>query len=203
MTENADLKRLEKKAWTTSYHQDGLVDFFLGFLLIAGFLGYSAGDLGRVLGPVLQLSSAGFLVLSKKLITVPRMGLVEFGPGRRARKRNTALIATFAVAATIVLLVLTITGNVGWIRDNHTAFSILLGVGIWLVFSFFAYMQDFQRLYGLGALFATAITLSELSDSPIPVLVAGVVACVSGLTLLRRFLGRYPLPTDAELRGNG
>ena len=202
MTKNADLKRLEKKAWT-SYHGDGLVDFFLGFLLIAGFLGYSAGDAGRILGPVLQLSSAGFLILSKKLITVPRMGLVEFGPQRRARKRKTALIATVVVLGTVALLVLTLTGNVGWIRDNHTAFSILLGVGDWLVFSFFAFMQDFQRLYILGALFAAAITLTELLDSPIPILVAGVAACIAGLILLKRFLRRYPLPTEAELGSNG
>jgi hypothetical protein len=199
---NVDLKRLERKAWT-SYHQDGLVDFFLGFLLIAGFIGYNAGDLGRVLGPILQLSSAGFLILSKKLVTVPRMGLVEFGPERKARKRKTALIATVAVLATVALLVLTLTGNIGWIRDNHTAFSILLGVGIWLVFSFFAYMQDFQRLYTLGALFATTITLSELLDTSIPILVAGVAACISGLILFKRFLGRYPLPTEAELGSNG
>ena len=202
MTKNAELKRLERKAWT-SYHQDGLVDFFLGFLLIAGFLGYNIGDAGRVLGPILQLSSAGFLILSKKLITVPRMGLVEFGPERRAKKRKTALIATVAVIATVALLVLTLTGNIGWIRDNHTAFSILLGAGIWLVFSFFAYMQDFQRLYMLGALFATAIMLSELLNNPIPILVAGVAACISGLVQLKRFLARYPLPTEAELGSNG
>lgn len=202
MTQTTDLRQLERKAWT-SFHQDGLVDAFLGLLLIAGFLGYMGGDFWRIVSPILQLSCAGFLVVAKKLITVPRMGLVKFGPERRARRRKTALIASFAVFATVALLVLTLTGRAGWISDNHTAFSILLGLGIALVFGFFAYMQDFRRLYLLGTIFAAAIMFAELSGNRIPILVGGVAATASGLLLLTRFMRRYPIPTETELRSNG
>jgi hypothetical protein len=194
--DKTDLRQLEKKAWT-SYHQDGLVDLFLGLLLVAGFVAYT-GWLGRVGGPILQLSCAFFLIAAKKWITVPRMGIVKFGPERRARKKKTALIASIAVLATVGLLVLTLTGRVGWIRQNHVAFSILLGVGVWLVFIVMAYMQDFTRLYAIGALFAAAITASELLDSSLPLLIAGATAFTSGLVQLVRFLRRYPLPTNAS-----
>jgi hypothetical protein len=196
--EKTDLKQLERKAWT-SYHQDGLVDLFLGFLLIAGVLGYT-GSLGRVGGPILQLSCPLFLLAAKKWITVPRMGMVKFGPERTAKRKRTAFVASIAVLITAGLLVLTIAGRVGWIRDNHTAFSVLLGVGVWLVFIVMAYMQDFTRLYAVGALFAGAIATRELLDNSIPLLIAGLVASTSGITLLVQFLRKYPLP-GSELDG--
>jgi len=186
------LQQLERKAWT-SYHQDGLVDLFLGLLLIAGFFG-EVGSLGRVAGPILQLSCAFFLIAAKKWITVPRMGIVKFGPERRAKRRKTAFVASVAVLITMGLLALTMAGRVGWIRDNHTAFSVLLGAGIWLVFIVMAYMQDFNRLYAIGALFAVAVAARELLDNSILLLIAGVVASASGTVLLVQFLRKYPLP---------
>jgi hypothetical protein len=190
--DTTDLKQLERKAWT-SYHQDGLVDLFLGLLLIAGFFG-DVGSLGRVAGPVLQLSCAFFLIAAKKWITVPRMGIVKFGPERRKKRKKTAFVASVAVLITMGLLGLTMAGRVGWIRDNQTAFSFLLGAGVWLVFIVMAYMQDFNRLYAIGALFAGAIAARELLDNRIFLLIAGLVASAFGIVLLVHFLRKYPLP---------
>ncbi len=198
MPDKTDLKELERKAWM-SYHQDGLVDLFLGLLLIAGFIGYT-GTIGRVGGPILQLSCAFLLIAAKKWITVPRMGLVKFGPERRAKRRKTVFIASVAVLLTMLLLAFTMAGRIGWIRDNHTAFSFLLGAGIWLIFSVMAYMQDFHRLYVIGGLFAVAIATSELLGSSVPLLITGLLAFTGGAVLFVRFLRRYPLPL-AELNG--
>lgn len=200
MPHTTDLKQLERKAWT-SYHQDGLVDLFLGLLLIAGFFG-EVGSLGRVAGPILQLSCAFFLIAAKKWITVPRMGTVRFGPERRAKRKKTAFVASVAVLITMGLLALTMAGRVGWIRDNHTAFSLLLGAGVWLVFIVMAYMQDFNRLYAIGALFAGAIAARELLDNRIFLLIAGLVASAFGIVLLVQFLRKYPLPAGKLDRPN-
>jgi hypothetical protein len=198
MSHGIDLKDLERKAWT-SFHRDGLVEAYLGLLLLAGFLAGLTPN-WRLFGPILQLSAVALFFAAKKLVTVPRMGLVKFGPERKAKRKKTAILMGTIFLLTVALLIMTLTGRVAWIRENHTAFSFALGLGVWFVFAVIAYWGDFGRLYLIGCVFAAAITGSELSDEPIPFLVVGLCLLIVGLVQLALFLRRYPLLRESEFR---
>ena len=198
MSRGIDLTELERKAWT-SFHRDGLVEAYLGLLLLAGFVG-SLTPNWRLIGPILQLSAVAVFFVAKRLITVPRMGLVKFGPARKAKRKKTAAVMSIIFLLTAALVIMTLTGQVGWIRENHTAFSLLLGLGVWFVFTVIAYWGDFRRLYPIGFAFAAAITWSELTNDPIPFLVVGSSLLIVGLVQLVLFLRRYPLLHETGFR---
>ena len=88
MPDQLDLRTLERKAWR-SMHADGLFDLFFGWMLLVGFLRDVTGW-----PPVTLLDLAGVLIfiLGKYFITVPRMGVVKFGPAREARRTKVAII---------------------------------------------------------------------------------------------------------------
>ncbi|KPJ93485.1 MAG: hypothetical protein AMS18_05620 [Gemmatimonas sp. SG8_17] len=193
-----DLKELERKAWT-SFHRDGLLEAYLGLLLLAGFVGGMTPN-WHLLGPILQLSAVAVFFAAKRLVTIPRMGLVKFGPERKAKRKRTAVVMSTIFLLTVTLLIMTLLGRVGWIRENHTAFSFALGLGVWFVFAVMAYWGDSRRLYLIGFAFAVAITASELSDDPIPFLGVGSCLLIVGLVQLALFLRRYPLIPETDFR---
>jgi hypothetical protein len=188
---NQDLKRLERKAWQ-SYHQDGLAEVFVGLLLVLAFLAGISGE-RRFFVYIPMLLTGPALILAKRIITVPRMGQVKFGPARKARLRKLRTVAIVAFALTIVLLVMTILG-VDWVPEQRLLVSFGLGAMIALLFAAAAYWKDFPRMYGVGLLVGAAFTVTELLDSPVPLLVAGGILMAVGLVILTSFLRKYPIP---------
>jgi hypothetical protein len=191
MTEQLNLKQLERKAWQL-YHQDGLVEVFLGILLILAFLAGISGD-RRFFVYVPMLLTGPALILAKRIITVPRMGQVKFGAERKAKLRKLRVMAVVAFALTVALLVITILG-VDWIPKQRVLFGIGLGTMIALIFAAVAYWKDFPRLYAVGVVIGSAFTVTELLDSPLPLLVAGGAVLAVGLAILVAFMRKYPIP---------
>ena len=76
------MKDLERKAYI-SYHNDGLLDIFIGFVVIC-FALYIMFDFTAFAG-IYSALGITMMTLAKKLITVPRVGIVNFGPERRAK----------------------------------------------------------------------------------------------------------------------
>ena len=90
MEQQIDLKELERKVWT-SFYNDGLGDIFLGCLVLmfalAPILGrFGLGDFwsSAVFIPFLTIIYI-LIVLIRKRVVVPRIGLVSFGQARKQR----------------------------------------------------------------------------------------------------------------------
>ncbi len=200
MSEPLNLKELERKAWQ-SFQQDGLMEVFLGALLVLAFLAGIAGE-QRFFVYIVMLLLGPMLFLTKRYVTVPRIGQVQFGPKRKANQRLLAVVAVVAVGLTLALMLLAMRGS-SWLRDNHVLISFGLGGMVALVFTAMAYLKDFPRLYIVGLLIGAAFTVTQLLDNPAPLLVVGSILFVVGLAILARFVRQYPVPSAGVSHGSG
>ena len=112
MSQNIDLKQIERNVYP-SFHQDGLIDLFLGFIMLVSILSSTLDTSGVsdsvriaiyipfmvVLGPVLYM-------LGKKYISFPRMGYVK--PGSKQKRKRRIIIFSVITAILITLVILTI-----------------------------------------------------------------------------------------------
>jgi hypothetical protein len=189
-----DLEQLERKAWT-SYFEDGLWDIFFGLMMLT--MGV------RALTDNVWFTSmmiAGVLVPSvgKRLVTIPRIGRVKFGPARKARHGKVRAVVAISVLGTLVSLLL---GLWTGLYPSGAVGAFVLAIWVPLVFGLMAYYMDFGRLYAYGLLFAASAVLWELLGSPagpIAFSVSGSAALLVGLVLLTRFVGKYPKAAPEE-----
>ena len=92
-----NLTDIEKKAYRSTF-QDGIWDIFLGLVLLILAVGALLSNRGMPEGRqmtvliVLQAAAVAFFIAGKKCITVPRMGLVKFGPQRKGKIRRSHLV---------------------------------------------------------------------------------------------------------------
>ena|GEM_PF-4152315 len=87
MTQNIDLKELERKAYL-SYHGDGLLDIFLGLIIVFFSVGIATDIL--FIGSIFPPLGVPVFALIKRSLTVPRIGFVHFSGERKARNRKKA-----------------------------------------------------------------------------------------------------------------
>jgi hypothetical protein len=198
--QDINLKELERKAWK-SYHQDGLWDVFIGLMLLS--LGVAALTDSTTVHVVLTLTALAVFFVGKRFVTVPRMGLVEFGAERRAKKAKIAAVlsVTFLLGLVLYVVVTLSSGALDWMRDQRVLFPVGVGVMMMSVFSMMGCWMDFGRLYLIGLAFALAFTSMMLLHNPIVFFIAGAAVLVPGLFIFVRFLRRYPLPPEPEARG--
>jgi len=213
MSQNIDLKALEKKVFT-SFHQDGLIDLFLGFMMLISILSSTLDASGVsdsvriviylplmvILGPVLY-------VLGKKYLTFPRMGYVKLG-SKQSRKRR---IIVFAIITAVLLTLVILTAILGNSAGN--AGSVLgIGAEYWSsaivtliiigIFSIIALLLMVPRFYLLGIIVGMSEPLYMLLKHYTYIHYIGVIAygipavilLVMGTIILNRFIKKYPLP---------
>jgi hypothetical protein len=223
MPRDINLKELERRAWRSVF-QDGLWDIYLGLLLMAmAILTLLAKtDLSQVQIYTIYL---GLMVLAmlvlwagKRVITIPRLGRVKFGPKGRARKKKARIILAISVLVGLVLFVFTWLAFKGdWDEGLPLQYIIpaVWAVNMLTVFSMGAYFLDFDRLYLIGVLYALPVPvdflLRELTGVRLGFVVFAVPAAVIliiGVTTFVRFLREYPKPVEENqlaeraLRGN-
>ncbi len=92
------LKELEKKAFT-SYHQDGLLDIFLGIGIIVFGLGMATDQF--YFGSIMPAILFPLWAAAKKAITIPRIGLVNFSPERKIRIKIEVLFLSYCASFTV------------------------------------------------------------------------------------------------------
>jgi hypothetical protein len=187
------LARIERRAWL-SYHEDGLIDLAFGLLLIFAFAG-SVADRYRYAAYVLLLLVGPALAFAKRKITVPRLGAVEFSPERKTRKRHVVLVIAGLVGGTAGLILAL--GNHEWLRAHPSVVAALFTLMVFLAFAAVAHWMDLTRMYVVGLLFGSAFGLTELADTPLPLLAAGTIVAMSGGFRLIRFL-RSHAPAAVE-----
>jgi len=213
MSQTISLKELERKAWT-SYFQDGLWDIFLGLLLLAmavwallSDVGFSE-SLGRAIFIGLEVMAILVLWVGKKIITVPRMGRVKFGPKRKTRLnwvRVVLLLSVLVGAGVFVAGGLAVRSNRPVWLNASFLFPAVWVVNAMVVFSLGAYFLDFSRLYLIGVMYALAVPLDILfrkfESMDLTFIAFGIPAMVIliiGLVVFIRFLRDYPLlPEEA------
>jgi hypothetical protein len=196
MAENLRLEEAERRAWTV-YYEDGLWDIFLGLLLLGGGLRSLNGSLWFYLFIV-----AGVLafVLGRKFMTIPRVGVIKFGPQREHRRRVLLILLLVSVLLAIALLLPPALG----LAAPGAAAGLVLAFAVPLVLVYMAYLLDFRRLYGYAFLVAIFMIITELfspeAGSWVQVGV-GVIVLIVGLWQLISFLRSYPLPVTQEMAG--
>lgn len=201
MGKKINLRDLERKAYL-SYHQDGILDTFIGFnILLFGL--WLLADMAYLAGAFVAIFTPIYAQV-KKQITVPRLGYVKFAPPRTAKLRKTTLLLVIAgVLALVPGLLLFVTTEMGMLAPINFLIKygmIVIGVAGAVLLSVVAYISDLRRLYPYSALFLTLFISGHFLSIPFPyyLITLGTVILLSGLYLLIRFLHNYPLPTGEK-----
>jgi hypothetical protein len=206
MTKQNTLREVERKAYI-SYHQDGLLDIFVGVYALAFGLGIVADTL-------LDFSFAAFMpgvlvaiflpiwIEAKRKITMPRIGFVKFGA--KGSNKLFAIFTGLLVAGLGVFFAFTLVtlhdGRPVWIETMLQYGMLLTGLGGGVIASLFAYTMGLKRLYGYGLLWFTLFASGQFLSVSFEylLLTIGSVIIASGAALLVRFVRKYPLPKGAH-----
>lgn len=197
MQQNINLKELEMKAYT-SYHEDGLLDLFLG-LGIIGFVETVFFNMTSTASIIPALAIV-FYMVAKKKITIPRIGHVKF-----SLNRNPRLLFVQGLLVLILLLGLFF-GLLVWRVDasGETPFwmkivlekypHLVVGLVGALLFCLTAYATGIGRFYGYSTLTLILFVggwMLGIQAKRIALLF-GVAMVLAGFALLICFLRKYP-----------
>ena len=211
--QDIDLKNLERKVWT-SFFEDGIWDIYLGLLLSGLAVGAFFTDVGlteqySIFGHIgVVILAILFLLLGKRLITLPRMGTVHFGPRGRARITKAQIIlaiSCFMGLAAFMLVSSAVTNVTMRQQIMDFIFPSFWVTTMLVVFSFAAYFLNYRRLFFIGLMYAISIPADKIMRQflhiDLTVLAFGVPSLVilaMGFIVLARFLKKYPLLQEEE-----
>lgn len=203
---NINLKNLERKAYL-SYHQDGILDFFIGFnILLFGL--WILADMVYLAGAFVAISTPIYAQM-KKQITIPRLGYVKFSPSRTAKSQKTILLLVIAGFLAFIpgvfLFVTTDMGIQAPIQFLIDYGMIVIGVAGMVLITAVAYLTELQRLNAYAVLFLVLFMSGHFLSYPFAyyLIALGTAILVSGAYLLINFQRRYPLPRGDEMHAQG
>ena len=216
MSQMLDLDQIERKIWTRTF-QDGLLDIYLGLILVAvGISGITLRtDLPAPWPLVIYFILAACCWLlwagSKRFITAPRLGHVKPGPKAKARRSKMAAVGFVSVSLTSLILLLSIVAwNSGVSRDDRL-FHILAQTGVevslLLAFGLGAYFMEFDRMYVIGLLYAFGVgglllyVMEDMSAGIYMTFAAAAAVTIMGIVIFIRFLHNHPVPIVGEPHG--
>jgi len=206
LSDDIDLKEIERRA-LTAYHEDGLLDIFMGgFLLFIGLMAFIQLEHLNILVSFLPGLGALLYYEVKKLVTYPRIGYMKFTHERRARVARNSIIVI--VVTGFVTLTGLFTGmgapeSAPWGVLLLNKYNLLFQGGV-LAFIFLTLgrIMGVSRLYRYSVLSLLVFPAGYLYlDSPYMVTlqnmgtqcaIIGVVMVGYGALHLRRFIVRYP-----------
>jgi hypothetical protein len=197
-----NLKKIEKRTYI-SYHQDGLLDIFIGFyillfafgILLNSLTDYTMWFLVPSFFPAIMIP---IWISIKKRVTMPRIGFVKFRTG--GANKMTGIFIGLMVAGLGVFLVFTLfSTSQPWavaLRDILVSYStIIIGVGSALISSLFAYTMGLNRLYGYGLFSLILFLIAFFIIIPFEyiLLTIAITIVFYGFVLLKRFIQKYPI----------
>lgn len=202
-----NLTNIEKKAYRSTF-QDGLWDIFLGLILliiaVIALLSNRGMPEKRQMTVLILLQAVALaaFIAGKKRITVPRMGLVKFGPQRKAKIRKSRMVLVGSVVAGIGVFVVAMLAMRGRSAGRSSLLSLLplaWVVNAIVVFSLLGYYLDCRRLYAYGLLFALPVPFdmaikkfAGVNLSPVTFAVPAIIMLIVGTALLLSFLRQHP-----------
>ena len=193
MTQAIDLKEIEKKVWTSTF-ENGISDIGIGLVLLVSTICQMFNDERFYLYP-LFIVPALFIIIAKKYITVPRMGLVKFSRERNKKRYMLFLVMTISI---VFLLMLTTKG----LLQQLPMTSLIVGAIVFIIPCSIAYFLNWDRMYIYAVLFTLSFALNEVTIANTGViasgayawLISGMMITVVGIVYLVRFMKKYPLP---------
>jgi hypothetical protein len=193
MTEAIDLKGLEKKVWTSTF-EDGITDIGIGLVLLVSTICQILNDEHFYLY-LLYIVPALFIIIAKKYITAPRMGLVKFSRERNKKMYTLFLVMTISI---VFLLMLTTKG----LLQQLPMTSLIVGAIVFIIPCSIAYFLNWDRMYIYAVLFTLSFALNEMTIAKTGViasgayawLISGMMITLVGIVYLLRFMNKYPLP---------
>lgn len=195
MSDKINLKEIEKKAYL-SYHQDGLLDLFLGIAII--LFGFGMATDQAYIGGIMPAIFFPLWAVIKKSVTIPRIGNVNFGTDRKIRikKEYAFFVVFFSITVIAGVVMFFAHGNVSEGVDAFLRKFVMLPMGIIgaVGFSFLAYWKQINRYYLLAVLILIFIIAGPLLEIPHPVyfIALGVIIFLVGLFVLIKFLIQNP-----------
>ncbi len=208
MAKKPSLREVEKKTYM-SYHQDGLIDIFIGVYVLMfglGILFRTVADFGTwiVIPAIFPAVMVPIWVSAKRRITMSRIGYVKFGV-RSAGKLMALLLGLFVAAAGLgAFMAFSFSSSPGWaltVRDLMVSYSmIIIGIVAAAVSGLFGYTMGLKRLYTYGLLTLVLFLAGYFITFPFEyiLLAIGLVIIINGFVLLIGFIRKYPLPQGDE-----
>ncbi|MBU7013516.1 MAG: hypothetical protein HXS52_12810 [Theionarchaea archaeon] len=192
MTQNINIKELERKAFT-SYHEDGIMDVFAGAWLLFFGLFSMCTDKPWFAGmfPVYGLP---IYAIAKKKITVPRIGYVKF-----SQQRMSLMFIVYlwiVVLFTVFGIVYYTDNSPSWIYPILDSYpKLLFGIIVGLLFFVCALVTRISRFYAYAALILAVSVIGHLLGPHIryeyfPVGL-GVLILSVGIIVLIQFIQAY------------
>jgi hypothetical protein len=206
MNKRMSLKEVEKRTYM-SYHQDGLLDIFVGvyvLLFALGILLMTVTDFSTwfVIPAIFPAIMIPIWISAKKRITMPRIGYVKFGS--RGANKLMAVLVGLMVFGLGTFMVFSFSSSQGWALSLRNLIisngMIIIGVAAAAISSLFAYTMGLKRLYAYGLLTLALFFAGHFSTIPFGyfLLTIGLVIVINGFVLLIRFIRKYPLPQGDE-----
>ena len=209
MSDYIDLKKLERKAFTSIF-EDGFFDMYLGILFVGmGLLTSLPETIPRLMnyGLFALIIGIGILVFlgGKRLITVPRIGIVKLGRKRKAEKKKFVLVLIILMISTGIYYTLKVNDLIPF-EDLVTAFYY--GIFFAIPISLLANFLRIDRFYLHAILGGLSFFISELSYSLLgnffysflAYLISGSVICATGIVFLYKFVQKYPVQTEEMMQ---
>ena len=207
MPQHIDLDQIEKRAYL-AFHQDGLWDLCIGLAMIAMgvvVMGQYQEWMGiAALLPVFVVITVPAL---RRVITLPRLGYVEFSQARKTRQRasQAALMVIGTLIAMLGLVVASgYSGEGSWQRFIRGLELLPIGLVLLLATLAVGIAFGLKRCYAYTAAFAMLFMLPELLGLHpfLALAAAGLVLTATGIVLLVNFLHRYPQPPRETAGGH-
>ncbi|MHA2391719.1 MAG: hypothetical protein ACXAEX_07100 [Promethearchaeota archaeon] len=210
MSENIDLKELEKRAWKSTLI-DGIFEIYFGILHLSLTLGIVFDEvIPSPYNSIITFSIIGFglifFLIGKKYISQPRLGKVKFGSTRIARKVKTIAVLTVNFFALLIIYLVGVLNPQFRLNLPGYLYGLLVGLLFFtLPLCFVAYFLQFKRLYFIAILLGLGFFLDEifallLIPEPFGSLLAfGLISITIlsiGIVVFIRFLKNYPLPKE-------
>ena len=197
MNQKINLKELEKKAWT-SYFQDGLWEFFIGIMLITSAIRTFTDNFWFTFMIFIGMF---IMILGKRYITTPRIGIVKFGQIRKMKQTKLVGVIGLAVIITFILFL-----SPTFVKDSpRILISVGVAIFIALIFGAIGYYMDYYRFGIYGLMFAIGEILWGLFGipvGPLAMLVFGTAILIIGIFSLTQFLHKYHLPNKEVASGS-
>ncbi len=204
MAEKINLKRIERKAYT-SYHQDGLIDVFAGFLILSFGL-WLILDMAWM-GWILWFVAISAYAAAKRVFTIPRIGFVKFSP-HRVKALQTIAVIVFSLTALLgVVAFMQVEGGGTplWLLfaiENH---MLVIGLSVAASLCVVGYAFRIRRMYAYALLTLVMFVIGHFLYYALHyyLILLGTLILLFGLALLIRFIRRYPLSTTGSMGDSG
>ena len=196
------LREVEKKTYM-SYHQDGLLDIFVGVYVLLfglGILLLTVTDFSTwfVIPAIFPAIMVPIWISAKKRITMPRIGYVKFGT--RGANKLMAIFIGLMVAGLGVFMAFTFASeSQAWALTLRNLIisngMIIIGISAAAISSLFAYTMGLKRLYAYGILTLVLFLAGHFTTIPFGyfLLTIGLVVIINGFVLLTQFTRKHPL----------